>query len=64
MLYLDRKLRLRQYPNCLQVAKYFEVDRRTIERDIAFMRVRLGAQIEFDNKNGGFVYIGKSPFEL
>jgi proteasome accessory factor B len=38
-----------------RIAAHFEVDRRTILRDIAFLRERLGVGIEFDHEAGTYV---------
>jgi len=44
------------YPNCNTLAKYFEVHRRTIERDIDRLRDFFGAPIEYDPSRRGYYY--------
>lgn len=56
MYYLDEQLRKNKYPNCTSLASYFEVHRKTIQRDVDYMRDMLGAPIEYDKKKKGFFY--------
>lgn len=44
------------YPNCIKVAKEFEVSWRTIMRDVDFMKCRLKLPIEFDSHRNGYYY--------
>ena len=37
MTYIDRLIREGKYPNCATVAKEFEVNRKTVQRDIDYM---------------------------
>lgn len=48
MLRIHEELRRGAFINCTQLARIFEVSRKTIIRDIAFMRDRLELPIEFD----------------
>ena len=43
-----------EYPNCPTLQKIFEVDRRTILRDIEFLRDRLCAPLEYDASRNGY----------
>ena len=56
MYVLDEQLRKNLYPNCTSLATYFEVSRKTIQRDVDYMRDLLGAPIEYDKKKKGFFY--------
>src|SRR6266705_6516971 len=49
-------LKARAFPNCRKLADEFEVSSKTIQRDIEFMRDRLGLPIEYDQLHFGFVY--------
>jgi predicted DNA-binding transcriptional regulator YafY len=53
---IDRAVRAGEYPNAGTIARRFEVSRRTVQRDIEFMRDRLGAPLAFDQRRQGFAY--------
>jgi predicted DNA-binding transcriptional regulator YafY len=59
---LERMMRLHQrlvagdFPNCRKLSDELEVSTKTIQRDIDFMRDRLGLPIEYDQLHFGFVY--------
>ncbi|HHX50811.1 MAG TPA: WYL domain-containing protein [Clostridia bacterium] len=57
--YLDRRLRENSYPNTPQLARMWEVHTRTIERDIEYMRDRLGAPLAYDYRRKGYYYAGE-----
>jgi len=54
MQWLDRQLRQGAYPGAADAAAVFEVSRRTILRDIDYMRLMLGAPIEYDRRRKGY----------
>ena len=54
--FIDQKLREKKYPNCVQMAREYEVADRTIHRDIEYMRNSLDAPIAYDKKRRGFYY--------
>lgn len=56
VLLIDQRIRSGQAPNCRQLAAGLEVSRRTILRDIDFMRYDLGAPVEYDPARRGYVY--------
>lgn len=56
MQHIDRQLKENRYPNCSQVARYFEVSSKSIQRDIDYMRDVLGAPIAYDRKRRGYRY--------
>lgn len=55
-MYLHRLLKHAGYPNCQQVCRHFAVGRRTVLRDIEFMRKNLGLPIAYDKRKQGFYY--------
>lgn len=57
---LDRAVRAGEYPNAGSVALRLEVCRRTIQRDLDFMRDRLGAPLAFDARRRGYYYADPS----
>ena len=48
MLHIHKLLKNAEYPNSPKLAREFEVVKRTVKRDIEFMRDRHGAPIEYD----------------
>jgi proteasome accessory factor B len=56
MMYLHDQLKRGTYPNCNQVAQHFELDRRTIHRDIKFMEINFGLPIAYDGERKGYYY--------
>lgn len=56
VLLIDQRIRSGQAPNCRQLADELEVSRRTVLRDIDFMRYDLGAPVEYDARRRGYVY--------
>lgn len=53
---IDRRVRAGEYPSISELAAEWEVDERTIKRDVEFMRDRLQAPIEYDRKRKGYYY--------
>jgi len=56
VLLIDQRIRSGQAPNCRRLAAELEVSRRTVLRDIDFLRYDLGAPVEYDPAQGGYVY--------
>ena len=56
---IDLAVSRRAWPNARTLAQELEVTRRTIQRDIAFMR-RLHAPLEFDSVRNGYYYTDPS----
>src|SRR5688572_5812886 len=56
MLRIHEELRRGTFTNCTKLAGSFEVSRKTIVRDIAFMRDRLELPIEFDARINAYRY--------
>lgn len=53
---LDRALRLGAYPNARTIGVQLEICRRTVLRDVEFMRDRMFAPIAFDRARNGYFY--------
>ncbi len=49
-------IRAGNYPNCSMMARKFRVHLRTVNRDVQFMRDRLGLPLEYDPGKRGFYY--------
>src|SRR3954462_10601898 len=56
MMRLHAALKARQFPNCQKIATELEVSAKTIQRDIDFMRYRLGLPIDYHPQEFGFFY--------
>src|SRR5262245_47957003 len=53
---LDRAVRAGDYPNARSFARALEVGPRTVQRDIEFLRLRLGAPLAYDEVRHGYYY--------
>jgi predicted DNA-binding transcriptional regulator YafY len=53
---LDRAVRAGEFPNAGTLADRLEVGRRTVQRDIEFLRDRLGMPLEYDPARHGYYY--------
>jgi predicted DNA-binding transcriptional regulator YafY len=56
MMRLHAALKARHFPNCQKIGAELEVSAKTIQRDIDFMRYRLGLPIEYHPQEFGFYY--------
>src|SRR3954449_8751233 len=56
MMRIHSQLKAGDFPNCRKIADELEVSTKTIQRDIDFMRDRLGLPIEYDPLRVGFYY--------
>jgi len=56
MMRLHAALKARHFPNCQKIAAELEVSAKTIQRDIDFMRYRLGLPIDYHPREFGFFY--------
>jgi len=56
VLLIDQHVRAGRAPNCRELAEELEVSRRTVLRDIDFLRYDLGAPIEYAPRRRGYVY--------
>lgn len=55
-LYLHDRLKGKKYPKIGDLADKFEISRRQAAREIEFMRLFLGAPIEYSAERGGYFY--------
>ena len=55
-LYLHDRLKGKKYPKIGDLADKFEISRRQAAREIEFMRLFLGAPIEYSAEHGGYFY--------
>src|SRR5882724_10349073 len=56
MMRMHERLKAGRYPNWRKLANELEVSSKTVQRDIDFMRYRLGLPIEYDQLHFGFYY--------
>jgi proteasome accessory factor B len=56
MMRIHERIRAGAYPNCRKLASELEVSPKTVQRDIDFMRDRLGLPIDYDQLRFGFYY--------
>src|SRR5437764_8076649 len=56
MMRMHQRLKAGRYPNCRKLADELEVSSKTVQRDIDFMRYRMGLPIEYDQLHFGFYY--------
>src|SRR5688572_27947292 len=56
MMRLHALLKARRFPNCQKIGAELEVSAKTNQRDIDFMRYRLGLPIEYHPQEYGFYY--------
>jgi len=63
LLFIDRTIKEGRYPNCSSLAEEYEVSRKTIQRDIEYMRYQLDAPIEYIARHRGYIYT-EEQFQL
>lgn len=56
ILRIHQMIRERRYPNVPGLARLLEVSRRTVQRDIEFLRDQMGAPLAFNPLEGGYEY--------
>lgn len=56
LLFIDRKISEGRFPNCRSLAEEWEVSRKTIQRDLEYMRYQLDAPLEYDQVRRGYYY--------
>lgn len=55
-IWFDNQTRTQRYPNAFKLAKHFEISAKTAQRDIDFMRDRLGCPLEYSSSLKGYHY--------
>ena len=63
LLFIDKKLREGKYPNCITLAREWEVSGKTIQRDLDYLRDELSAPVSYDALRHGYYY-SESNFSL
>ena len=56
LLFIDRQIRDKRYPNCATMADEWEVSAKTIQRDIDYLKYELDAPLEYDQIKHGYYY--------
>lgn len=56
IIWIDRQLRNKRFPNRKKIAEHFEISTRQAARDIEYMKYSLGAPIEYSAFNKGYYY--------
>jgi len=56
LLELDRQIRAGLHPNCSSFAKAWGYTRKTVQRDITYLKASLGAPVEYDYHKKGYYY--------
>lgn len=60
--WLHKKIAQNSYPNAQRLAERFKISHRQAQRDLDYLRSKLGAPVEYDNRRKGFYY--SQPFTL
>ena len=56
LLFIDKKIREGNFPNCTSLAEEWEVSAKTIQRDLDYMKYQLDAPLEYSAKHRGHRY--------
>lgn len=56
LLFIDKTIREKRYPNCSSLAKEWETSSKTIQRDLDYMRYELDAPLAYSAKERGYYY--------
>ncbi len=56
LLFIDRVIREKSFPNCNSMAKEWEVSQKTIQRDIDYLKYELDAPIGYNQARKGYFY--------
>lgn len=56
LLFIDRQIRDKRFPNCTSLAAGWEVSESTIQRDLDYMRHQLDAPVAYSARHRGFYY--------
>jgi len=54
--WFDNQVRTARFPNASSLAEQFEISSKTAQRSIDFMRDRIGAPLEYDQRHKGYRY--------
>ena len=56
LLFIDRKIKGKSYPNCTSLAAEWECCSKTIQRDLEYLQDELDAPIKYDSVRHGYYY--------
>ena len=56
LIYIDHQVRSSHYPTTTSLARDFEINPKTIERDLNYVRDRLRAPLAYDHRRRGWYY--------
>ncbi len=56
LFWMHQQIKDHRYPNAPRLAEQFEVSEKTAQRDVACLRDRLCAPLEFDHRRNGYYY--------
>ena len=56
LLFIDRQIREKRFPNCSTLAEKWEASVSTIQRDLDYMRYELDAPLKYSAKERGYYY--------
>lgn len=56
LLFIDKQIREKRFPNCSSLAEAWEVSSKTFQRDLDYMRYQLNAPLEYSAKERGYFY--------
>jgi predicted DNA-binding transcriptional regulator YafY len=54
--WFDNQVRKNRFPNANTLAEKFEISTKTAQRSVDFMRDRIGAPLEYDQRHRGYRY--------
>ncbi len=60
--WLHEELLRRTFPNAVNLSERFRISQRQAQRDIRFLKVKLGAPLAYDRRRQGYLY--SAPFTL
>lgn len=56
LLFIDKQIRDKTFPNCSSLAAQWEVSSKTIQRDIDYLKNMLDAPLDYDARKRGYYY--------
>jgi len=56
LLFIDKQIREKRFPNCSSLAEEWEASTKTFQRDLDYMRNQLDAPLEYSAKERGYFY--------
>ena len=56
IIWFDEQIKKDKYPNASDIAKHFEVSKKTAQRTVDFMRDRICLPLQYDSSMKGYSY--------